>query len=91
MRIEKRVVNASTSCESCDTNKKVESQEDIEARTKLGGEAASGLYKLASRYVHDAIDTLGPSAQSGDKFARETIANLGVILMDLDNFQRMSI
>ena len=89
MRIEKRVVNASTKPEAC--SEVVESQEDIEARIKLGGEATSGLYKLASKHVHDAIDALGDPAKSGDKFAREAIANLGVILMDLDNFTRMSI
>lgn len=89
MRIERRPINASS--EPKVDPEVQESQEDIEARTKLGGETASRLYKVASQYVHDAIDALGDSARAGDKFAKETIANLAVIQMDLDNFQRMSL
>ena len=89
MRIERRPIKASS--EPQVDAKKPEEQEDIEARTKLGGETAGRFYKLASQYVHDAIDALGDSARSGDKFAKETIANLAVIQMDLDNFQRMSL
>ncbi len=40
-------------------------------------------YSEAIEYIQCAISVLGKSAQKSDVLARETIANLSVVLMDL--------
>lgn len=40
-------------------------------------------YSECRKYIRSAIDALGPIAKD-DVLARETIANLGVVLFDLD-------
>ena len=40
-------------------------------------------YAEASEYIQCAISALGKSAQNSDAIARESIANLSVVLMDL--------
>ena len=40
---------------------------------------------VASEHIKKAIDVLGSSAKAGDKEAREIIANLGVILLDINS------
>ena len=63
-------------------------EEEIEARKNL--ELAKEFYPLAVTHVKYAIDALGKAAKNGDKFAKQEIADLSVILMDLQNLQRMS-
>lgn len=38
---------------------------------------------LAKTHIKAAIDALSESAKTGDVLARESIANLGVVLLDL--------
>lgn len=39
----------------------------------------------ACKYIKSAIDALGPAAIDGDASAKDAIANLSVILLDLKN------
>lgn len=57
------------------TKKSVTSTTAIEANDKAE----------AIKYVKCAIDSLGKSAKSGDKASREAIANLSVVLFDIQN------
>lgn len=63
------------------------SEEDIEAKKDLG--ISKEFYKLAEVHVKDAIDALGDAAEKGDKYAKREIADLSVILFDIQNLQRM--
>lgn len=55
--------------------------------TVKGGAAnpikANNSYAEAAEYIRSAISALGKSAQKSDVLARESIANLSVVLMDL--------
>lgn len=62
-------------------------EENVEAKKNLG--LAKQFYALASNHVQNAIDALGDAASSGDKYAKQEIADLSVILMDLKNLGRM--
>lgn len=62
-------------------------EDDIEAKKNLG--LAKQFYQLASEHVKNAIDALGDAASNGDKYAKQEIADLSVILFDLKNLQRM--
>ena len=64
------------------------SEEDIEAKKNLG--ISKQFYSLAAEHVKNAIDALGDAASSGDRYAKQEIADLSVILLDLDNLQRMA-
>lgn len=91
-----------TTIEECDSVKSSESvksvedindiatepSEDIEAKKNL--ELAKKFYQLASTHVRNAIDALGDAASNGDKYAKQEIADLSVILLDLNNLQRMA-
>lgn len=44
---------------------------------------AKSNYDEASEYIRCAISALGKSAKESDTIARESIANLSVVLMDL--------
>lgn len=44
---------------------------------------AKSNYDEASEYIRCAISALGKSAKESDAIARESIANLSVVLMDL--------
>lgn len=44
---------------------------------------ANNGYAEAAEYIKCAISALGKSAQKSDVLARESIANLSVVLMDL--------
>ena len=63
--------------------------DDIEAKKNLG--LAKQFYSLAAEHVKNAIDALGDavSANSGDKYAKQEIADLSVILLDIKNLERM--
>ena len=63
-------------------------EEDIEAKKNL--EIATKFYSLASDHIKHAIDALGEAANSGDKYAKQEIADLSVVLLDLKNLQRMA-
>ena len=102
MKIAKKS-NVSASCDSTEKEKKpVETvedindfeadtedvnEEDIEAKTNMA--LAKEFYPLAVSHVKDAIDALGNAAKNGDKYAKQEIADLSVILLDLQNLQRM--
>ena len=84
--------------QECDKTESVESTEDInkvtdepeeeiEAKKNLG--LAKQFYQLASEHVKNAIDALGDAASNGDRYAKQEIADLSVILFDLNNLQRM--
>jgi len=47
------------------------------------GEAESAKYNQARKHILAAIEVLGTSAKAGDTLAKETIANLGVVILDL--------
>lgn len=64
-----------------------EDSEDIEAKKNLA--LAKQFYTLAENHVQNAIEALGNAASSGDKYAKQEIADLSVILIDLKNLQRM--
>ena len=66
----------------------IQPDDDIEAKKNLG--LATKFYSLASEHIKHAIDALGEAANNGDKFAKQEIADLGVVLLDLNNLQRMS-
>ena len=82
-------VESSESVESVEDINDVEeeSTEDVEAKKNLG--LAKQFYSLAYNHVKNAIDALGDAANSGDKYAKQEIADLSVILLDLQNLQRM--
>lgn len=40
-------------------------------------------YAEATNYIQSAIQALGAAAQDGDTLAKESIANLSVVLLDL--------
>ena len=40
-------------------------------------------YQEALDYINSAIQALGDAAKNGDSLAKESIANLGVIMLDL--------
>jgi hypothetical protein len=102
MKIAKKS-NVSASCESTEKEKDTvetvedindfeaeveDTEEDIEAKTNMA--LAKEFYPLAVSHVKDAIDALGNAAKNGDKYAKQEIADLSVILLDLQNLQRMS-
>lgn len=62
-------------------------EDDIEAKKNLG--LAKQFYSLAATHVKNAIDALGDAASNGDKYAKQEIADLSVILMDIKNLERM--
>lgn len=47
------------------------------------GITAKSNYSEASEYIKCAISALGEPAKNSDQIARESIANLSVVLMDL--------
>lgn len=85
----KECVNSSDNVETTEDINDVqdESTEDIEAKKNLG--LAKEFYTLAAEHVNHAIDALGDAASNGDKYAKQEIADLSVILLDLKNLQRM--
>lgn len=68
MKISKNKVEATTSAVKSNTN--------TNANTKVGK------YSDSQKYIRCAIDSLGASAKT-DARAREAIANLSVVLFDL--------
>ena len=62
-------------------------EDDIEAKKNLG--LAKQFYSLAATHIKNAIDALGDAAGNGDKYAKQEIADLSVILMDIKNLERM--
>ena len=64
-----------------------EPEDDVEAKKNLG--LAKQFYSLAANHVQNAIDALGDAASNGDKYAKQEIADLSVILMDIKNLERM--
>lgn len=64
-----------------------EPEDDIEAKKNLG--LAKQFYSLAANHIQNAIEALGDAATTGDKYAKQEIADLSVILMDIKNLERM--
>lgn len=103
--VDDKDVNSAETCEACeastdcvkDTNQVegvedindvgTEPEDDIEAKKNLG--LAKQFYSLAATHIKNAIDALGDAASNGDKYAKQEIADLSVILMDIKNLERM--
>jgi len=47
------------------------------------GDEFSGMYAEAQNHIMDAIKELTEIARTGDKVAKDSIANLSVVLLDL--------
>ena len=56
---------------------------NVEAATVVASESTEAKYADAIASIRSAIEALGSAAKSGDELAKEGIANLSVILFDL--------
>lgn len=56
---------------------------NVEAATVVASESTEAKYADAIASIRSAIEALGSVAKSGDELAKESIANLSVILFDL--------
>lgn len=63
-------------------NQTVNSQITIQKKREVS--ASKDGKAEAKKYIKCAIDALGASAKNGDTVARDALANLGVILFDLN-------
>jgi hypothetical protein len=61
----------------------VKSTRTVSSRTTAKAPVKASDYDVAKKHIMAAIDVLGKSAKAGDKHAKETIANLGVVVCDL--------
>lgn len=81
MKITKKTIQACDEMESVIAEVPVDVVEEIpdKADPVL---ASTASYEQAINFIHDAIDALGAVAKN-DPIARESIANLSVVLFDL--------
>lgn len=81
MKISKRAVTACAEC-GCQEPESVVSMEVAPAVAEVVTEAAMNPYGEAIESIRHAIEALGATAKT-DPIARESIANLSVVLFDL--------
>lgn len=61
--------------------KAIKASEEMVALGEIGQDLSP--YQCAMDYIYNAIECLGELAKSEDSLARESIANLSVVLLDL--------